>query len=70
MRNRGRVDFEPRQDGTHNMTLQMTFIAPRFAASIFRRSSSVARFVEKVMLRTTLMNFRDVVLEHDLGESK
>jgi uncharacterized membrane protein len=66
MKNFGRVDFEPTSSGTL-MTMTMTFCAPRAVAKLFRRSNAMAEFVQNRMLRTTLVNFRDIVLEHDLG---
>lgn len=69
MKNRGQVVFDSQGDGTY-MTLKMTFVAPRFAAAIFRRSNKIASFVENRMLRTTLVNFCDVVMTEDLKSEK
>mmetsp|Transcript_18729 Transcript_18729/g.22469 ORF Transcript_18729/g.22469 Transcript_18729/m.22469 type:complete len:247 (-) Transcript_18729:387-1127(-) len=67
MKNQGQVIFESNSEGTStDMTLKMTFVTPRFAAAIFRRSGKIANFVENKMLKTTLVNFCDVVMAEDL----
>ena len=67
MKNGGRVDFESKGANATTMTLTMTFVAPRFVASFFQRSSKLAAFVETRMLRATLVNFRDIMIEKDLA---
>jgi uncharacterized membrane protein len=61
LKNYGRVVFEPTREDETNVTLTMTFVAPRVICSIFRRSSAVANFVQDRMLHATLTNFRDIV---------
>lgn len=67
MKNGGRVDFESKGANATTMTLTMTFVAPRFVAPFFHQSSKLAAFVEKRMLRATLINFRDIMMEKDLA---
>lgn len=63
--NYGIVRFERR--GMHStwMTLNMTFIAPRAVAALFRKSQKLAHIVE-TMLVQSLRKFRDIVVEVDL----
>ena len=49
------------------MILEMKFIAPRIVASMMRRSDAISSFMEDQMLTPTLVNFRKIVLEDDLG---
>lgn len=86
IRNKGRVDIRPMaRDGscvdaevanesTHKycqMTLTMTFEAPRIVAALFRHDFSAIRAqMEERILRRTLVNFREVVLRHDLHETQ
>jgi uncharacterized membrane protein len=52
------------------MTMNMTFVAPRAASAVFRKSRALANFVEKRMIKESLHGFRDVVLEVDLSMEK
>jgi uncharacterized membrane protein len=63
MPNFGRVDFSPVNDNDNrtNVTMTMTFVAPRLVAALFRRSSTLANTVQNQIIRTTLINFRDAV---------
>jgi hypothetical protein len=45
----------------------MKFIAPRIVASIMKRSDVISTFMEDKMLMPTLINFREIVMEKDLG---
>jgi uncharacterized membrane protein len=67
MKNYGRVDFERKDENSTIMTLTMTFVAPRIVAGLFRRSSIMANFVQNQILRSTLENFRTVMMEKDLA---
>lgn len=68
LKNQGCVQFTPKgKDSTH-MRLTMTIFMPRFAARMAARSNnSVARMIEKRMLRGTLTRFRDDVVQNDLN---
>jgi uncharacterized membrane protein len=68
MQNFGRVQFQPLESGGTDMTMTMTFVAPRFVAALFRRSTKMAAFVQNKMLVATLMNFRDTVMKEDLAD--
>lgn len=76
MRNNGRVEFQDFQgDGSGNgdgdnrirtiMKLTMTFTTPRFAARILGESTKVAHFVENRILKSTMLNFRQVIMDND-----
>ncbi len=71
LKNFGMVKFLPHNDEKHPtlMTMRMTFVAPRAAAAIFRRSKAMANFVKDKMITDSMVNFRDVVLKTDLKES-
>ena len=68
MKNFGKVIFEEQEDQT-NVTLTMTFVAPRVVASLFKRSNSLANFVQNRMIFTTLKNFRDIVTKEEAGKT-
>jgi uncharacterized membrane protein len=61
MPNFGRVEFSPMDDNDTNVTMTMTFVAPRLVAALFRGSSTLANTVQNRIIRTTLINFRDAV---------
>ena len=71
------VDDQQRVDGVDSdggatntlMTLSMTFVAPRIVAALVKRSDKISRLVEDRMLEPTLVGFRRVVMEEDLGIS-
>lgn len=67
MKNYGRVDFERKDENSTIMTMTMTFVAPRIVAGLFRRSSIMANFVQNQILRSTLENFRTIIMEKDLA---
>ena len=71
LQNFGTVQFLPRNDSEKPtlMTMKMTFVAPRAAAGIFRRSKAMADFVKNKMVLDSMANFRDVVLKTDLKAS-
>eukprot|EP00554_Chaetoceros_debilis_P011587 CAMPEP_0194127698 /NCGR_PEP_ID=MMETSP0150-20130528/60662_1 /TAXON_ID=122233 /ORGANISM="Chaetoceros debilis, Strain MM31A-1" /LENGTH=263 /DNA_ID=CAMNT_0038821641 /DNA_START=415 /DNA_END=1207 /DNA_ORIENTATION=+ len=50
-----------------DMVLTMTFTAPRIVASVFRKSDSIKALMEEKMLQPTLVSFRKIVMEEDLG---
>jgi uncharacterized membrane protein len=50
------------------MTMKMTFIVPRAAAALFRKSNRMANFVEKKMITSSMTTFRDIVMETDLKQ--
>jgi hypothetical protein len=52
-----------------DMVLTMIFIAPRIVASMMRRSDVISIFMEEKMLMPMLTNFRQIVMEQDLGMS-
>ena len=54
-------------DVNTDMCLEMKFIAPRIVASLLKRSDAISSFMEDQMLTPTLVNFRDIILEDDLG---
>mmetsp|Transcript_662 Transcript_662/g.790 ORF Transcript_662/g.790 Transcript_662/m.790 type:complete len:252 (+) Transcript_662:172-927(+) len=60
MKNYGNVVFTENKDIT-TMNLTMSFVAPRIAVIILRRSKKISNFVSNYMFRPTLENFRDVV---------
>ena len=66
LKNYGRVEFERLSAQNTRMRFVMTFEAPRMAAAMIGKSSSVTRMVENKMLKKTLRNFRRIVTEHDL----
>ena len=68
LQNFGRVKFHEFDENRTLMTLKMTLIAPRAAASLFRRSNRLSNFVEEKMIMSSLTVFRDIVAETDLGE--
>jgi uncharacterized membrane protein len=70
LQNFGVVKFLPGADDEHPtlMTMRMTFVAPRAAASVFRRSKAMANFVKDKMITDSMLNFRDVVMKADLKE--
>lgn len=57
------------QDLNTDMLLEMKFVAPRVVASLMKRSDKISNFMENKMLNPTLANFRNVVMEEDLGIS-
>jgi len=69
LKNYGRVDFQPlrkgHEDGQEvegcNMSLTLTFVAPRIAVNIIGRSNRIQRIVEQRFLQSTLANFRDAI---------
>jgi len=63
MKNYGKVVFTEDAKEQTSMNLTMTFVAPRIASIVLRRSDRIANFVRNRMLRQTLENFRDVVAE-------
>jgi uncharacterized membrane protein len=74
--NRGKIVFTERVNGNDNeasvdtdtdMVLTMTFTAPRIVASVFRKSDSIKALMEEKMLQPTLVSFRKIVMEEDLG---
>lgn len=70
LRNFGIVQFLPQNDAENPtlMTMKMTFVAPRAAAAVFRRSKAMAKFVKDKMILDSMVNFRNVVLEKDLKD--
>eukprot|EP00560_Eucampia_antarctica_P003960 CAMPEP_0197839024 /NCGR_PEP_ID=MMETSP1437-20131217/40539_1 /TAXON_ID=49252 ORGANISM="Eucampia antarctica, Strain CCMP1452" /NCGR_SAMPLE_ID=MMETSP1437 /ASSEMBLY_ACC=CAM_ASM_001096 /LENGTH=186 /DNA_ID=CAMNT_0043447645 /DNA_START=168 /DNA_END=728 /DNA_ORIENTATION=- len=61
LKNQGCVTFMENEHGTR-MTLAMTFVAPKIVATLLRRSSRITSTIEKVLM-STLVQFRDIVLE-------
>jgi len=49
------------------MTLTLKFIAPRIVAGMMKRSDKIATFMEGQILQPTLIKFRDIVMDQDLG---
>lgn len=71
LRNFGIVKFLPQEQDSEYptlMTMRMTFVAPRAAAAVFRRSKKMVNFVKENMIKDSMLNFRDVVLENDLKD--
>jgi uncharacterized membrane protein len=64
LRNNGRVEFHSLGERTQ-MKMTMTFTTPRLAARMLGESNSIARLVENRILKSTLHNFRQVVMEND-----
>lgn len=69
LKNFGRVDFTQLSDDTTHMKLTLTFELPRIIARVIEKSSRTTRMVENRMLRTTLQNFRNIVLENDMKKT-
>jgi len=66
--NENENEYENGTDGvTTDMVLTMKFIAPRIVASMMRRSDAISTLMEEKMLMPTLTNFRQIVMEQDLG---
>lgn len=68
MKNFGRVDFIEKEDGNAECTLTMTFVAPKLVAALFRRSNTLANFVQNRIVLKTLENFRDIVAKENEGK--
>jgi len=72
LKNMGSVQFVERVDirtltgVATNMTVTLTFVAPRVVASVLRRSKRVSSFMHDIILKPTLLTFREVVMEEDL----
>lgn len=80
LKNTGTIQFleeqkSDRNDCSHetsssivtNMVISLKFIAPRLVASVFRRSNKLSAFMEVRILVPTLLKFRDIMMEKDLG---
>jgi len=82
LRNMGKIEFTEqevteqvhsegnggeRKGAATKMVLTMKFIAPRIVASVMKRSETISTFMEDKMLMPTLINFRNIVMEKDLG---
>jgi len=67
LQNFGRVHFKSIDDKTY-MTMTMTFVAPKFIVKVCGRGSRLSKMVENRMIKKTLANFRDVVVNHDFKE--
>lgn len=67
LKNYGQIEFNSLSEQDTEMKLTMKFIAPRIVASMMRRSDKIKHFMEENMLDPTLVNFRRIVLEQDLG---
>ena len=82
LRNMGKIEFTEQEvtEQVHSeenggetkgaatkMVLTMKFIAPRIVASVMKRSETISTFMEDKMLMPTLINFRNIVMEKDLG---
>jgi uncharacterized membrane protein len=65
MQNYGSVEFSALNDNHTNVTMTMTFVAPRLVAALFQRSSALANTVQNRIIRTTLINFRDAVQKEE-----
>ena len=64
------MEFHPLADEGTQMKMTMTFTTPRFAARMVGEANSIARLVENRMLKSTLTNFREVMMrEHDADAS-
>lgn len=72
LQNFGVVNFLPRDDAEHPtlMTMRMTFVAPRAAAAVFRRSKAMANFVKDKMITESMVSFRDAISNSDLKEKQ
>lgn len=70
VKNMGTVDIVPMGDNQCRMTLTMNVVVPRALAALFRRSSRIGVVFREKFLMTTLVRFRDVVLEEDVGGLK
>lgn len=71
LRNFGTVEFKHNRDDEKYptlMTMRMTFVAPRAAASVFRRSKAMASFVREKMVMDSMLNFREIVSSTDPKE--
>jgi uncharacterized membrane protein len=69
LNNFGTVKFHQEHDEKPTvMTMKMTFIVPRAAAALFRKSNRLANYVEEKMIMSSMTTFRDVVMETDLKQ--
>jgi uncharacterized membrane protein len=66
LQNFGRVEFHSTSPDTTIMNLQMMFLAPRAVSALFRKSNKLAKFAEQHMIRASLEEFREVVLQNDV----
>ena len=67
LKNYGQIEFNSLSEQDTEMKLTMKFIAPRIVGSMMRRSDKIKHFMEENMLNPTLVNFRKIILEQDLG---
>lgn len=83
LKNYGRVEFEKLTATTTRMRFVMTFVPPRVVNMLIRRSgqrqeksggggagSGLQHMVEERMLQTTLVNFRDILVQQDLQKQQ
>ena len=68
LKNYGRVDFESIDNDATYMKMTMTVVAPKVVSKVFGRGSRLSKMVENRMIKKTLANFRDIVVENDLKE--
>lgn len=52
------------------MTICFTFVAPRVVSSLFRRSSTLRKYTEEVLLGNMLSDFRDCLVKEQLEEQR
>lgn len=48
------------------MNIAFKFVAPKLVARLFRRSKKISAFMERRVLKPTLLQFRYIVMEKDL----
>lgn len=65
MKNNGRVEFHEVGDDRTHMKMTMRFRKPVFANRMLGESGKIASMVENRILKSTLLNFRQDVLEND-----
>ena len=72
LKNRGIVSFidlssgDSKPIGRTEMRLTLIFIAPRIVSLMFNNSGRIKAAIESSVIQKTLVNFRDVVVRHDL----
>jgi uncharacterized membrane protein len=68
LQNFGTVKFHPKEDDNNTvMNVSISFVAPRAASSLLRKSNKLTNVVRDKMVASSLSEFRDIVLENDLG---
>jgi uncharacterized membrane protein len=71
LQNFGTVKFHPKEDNKNTlMNVSISFVAPRAALALLTRSNKLTNVVRDKMVASSLSEFRDIVLENDLGRKE